>query len=71
MKDNGNIRNMTDVANWNPGPGGVDSDSKKAKLLSTEAQDNPENFSAMNEQKRWTNPPAKKSGPYGKRGQMF
>lgn len=62
---------LHDIANWNPGAGGVDSDAKKVKLFSTEAQDDPATMNATNEQKRWVGKGGKPKGPFGIRGQQF
>jgi hypothetical protein len=66
-----NIPRNKDIANWNPGNGGVDSDSKKAKLFSTEAHDSPEVMTATNDLKRAVGSSKKPSGPFGIRGQQF
>jgi hypothetical protein len=68
---NGNIRGIQNIANWQPSPGGVDADSKKAKLFSTEAHDAPETTTANNELKRWVGSGGKPKGPFGVRGQQF
>jgi len=62
---------MNDLANWNPGPGGADAPAKQAKLMSTEAHDDPETMSATNEQKRWVGKSSSPKGPFGIRGQEF
>lgn len=62
---------MTNLANWDPGAGGVDSDAKKAKLFSTDASDSPEVMNATNELKRWQGKASKPKAPFGVKGQMF
>jgi len=57
--------------NWNPGAGGMDSPSKRAALLSTEAKDNPDTFGATNELKRFQGKSTKPKAPFGTQGQEF
>lgn len=61
----------SDFANWNPGAGGVDSDSKKAKLFSTEAHDSAETMNGTNELKRAQGRKTTHKPPFGVKGQMF
>lgn len=59
------------LANWNPGSGSIDSDSKKSKLFSTEAHDAPDTMNATNEQKAFVGGKGTPKEPYGSKGKEF
>ena len=59
------------MRNWNPGAGGADAESKKAKLFSTEAKDHAESINGTNELKEHVGKGGTPKGPFGMKGREF
>lgn len=59
------------IAGWNPGNGGADAESKKAKFFSTEAHDAKDTMNATNDLKPHSGKSGTPKGPFGQKGKEF